>query len=549
MKEYFVLTKLDNTLVFNFRTLQDDETVFVNKNNYYKDSLYYDLKYFKRHIKEISIVLQNGGFTSIKILRLVTFKYPIEIIKRLSLDTLVLEFNSTIDLDDYNAFLSLESLKHIYCYYMPKEVKNSFIKRGCEVVFSSNIKISDRFLMQQDSFEIDTLYYKKVIKVNEEYPGIMDDFREFLRLNYNLKAIHIYTYSKSLIQAIVNLVKNDESKNVIVYLHQGYDKGDFIVSNFEWLKKLSNECKESYTCEFRIIYANQFLKTNLFKQLTFNNLKLASILCIYVCVVSLIIVKSYDYIEEINVEQMRNKILSDAGNIIDTDDELDDLGDEEEAYIPEVTDNSMEDASKLTEREINDRYTFTPSIKNLKRINKEVKGYLIVKNTKISYPVLQHSDNNYYLKHDIYKRKTSIGAIFFDYRNNVKKLDDNIIIYGHSMLNGTMFGTLRKVTNTSWRKEEDNLIVSLTTEKGTYNFKIFSVYKVDYTTDYLKVKFNSTSEKEKFIKLITKRSLFKNNTKVGVNDKILTMSTCTGGNNRRLVVHAVLLKEEKGGKQ
>ena len=117
------------------------------------------------------------------------------------------------------------------------------------------------------------------------------------------------------------------------------------------------------------------------------------------------------------------------------------------------------------------------------------------------------------------------------------------------MLNGTMFGTLRKVTNTSWRKEEDNLIVSLTTEKGTFNFKIFSVYKVDYTTDYLRVKFTSTSDKEKFIKLITKRSMFKNNTKVGVNDKILTLSTCTGGNNRRLVVHAVLLKEEKGDKQ
>ena len=79
---------------------------------------------------------------------------------------------------------------------MPKEVKSEFLKRGCEVVFSSNIKISDRFLMQQDSFEIDTLYYKKVIKISEEYPGIMDDLREFLRLNYNLKAIHIYTYSK-----------------------------------------------------------------------------------------------------------------------------------------------------------------------------------------------------------------------------------------------------------------------------------------------------------------------------------------------------------------
>jgi hypothetical protein len=49
--------------------------------------------------------------------------------------------------------------------------------------------------------------------------------------------------------------------------------------------------------------------------------------------------------------------------------------------------------------------------------------------------------------------------------------------------------------------------------------------------------------------MITKRSLFRNNTKVGVNDKILTMSTCTGGNNRRLVVHAVLLKEDKKEKE
>ena len=98
-------------------------------------------------------------------------------------------------------------------------------------------------------------------------------------------------------------------------------------------------------------------------------------------------------------------------------------------------------------------------------------------------------------------------------------------------------------------KRWDNLIVSLTTEKGTLKFKIFSVYKVDYTTDYLRVNFNSKKEKEKFIKLITKRSSFKSNTKVGVDDKILTMSTCTGGNNRRLVVHAVLMKEEKKEKE
>ena len=549
MKEYFVLTKLDNTLVFNYRTLLDDENIFVNKNNYYKDSLYYDLKYLKKHLKKIIDLLLQDKYTTIRITRLVTFKYPIEIIKSLSIETVMLEFPSTISLADYNAFLELQTIKHIYCFYMPKAIRTEFIKKGCEVIYNSNIKISDRFLMQQDSFDNDTLYYKKIIKINEEYPGIMDDVREFLKINYNLKAIHIYTYSKSLIEAIVNSVKDDESRNVIVYLHQGYDKGDFIVSNFEWLKNISNVCKESYTCEFRIIYANSFLKTNLFKQLTFNNLKLASILCAYVCVVSLIIVKSYDYIEQINVEQMRNNILSDASNFIGNEEyEEEELGEEEEAYTP-VVEEGMEDASKLTEKEINTRYTFTPSIKSLKKTNKEIKGYLIIKNTKISYPVAQHSDNNYYLKHDIYNRKTSIGSLFFDYRNNVKKLDDNTIIYGHSMLNGTMFGTLRKVSNISWRKDEENLIVSLITEKGTFKYKIFSVYRVDYTTDYLKVKFNSKKDKEKYIKMITKRSTFRSDTKVGVDDKILTLSTCTGGNNRRLVVHAVLMKDEEKNKE
>ena len=136
--------------------------------------------------------------------------------------------------------------------------------------------------------------------------------KEFLKINYNLKAIHIYVYSKELIESIVNLVKNDESRNVIVFLHQEYDKGNFIVGNFEWLRELSDKCKEDYTCEFRIVYSNSFLKNNLFKQLTFNNLKLISVLCVYVCIVSLIIIKAYDYIEEVSVEQLRSQIVSDG---------------------------------------------------------------------------------------------------------------------------------------------------------------------------------------------------------------------------------------------
>ena len=539
MKEYIVLTMLNGILVFNYRTINSEERMFVNKNSFYKDSLYYGLKYYKRHNKRILNLLfdkANSSIKTIKVLRLVTFKYPFDIIEKLKIENLVLDFYSTMSLEDYKLFLESNNIKNIYCYFMPSNIREEFSQKGINVSMSSIKDITDEFFKNQDALSHDELYYKKVVNVSSNYPELIDDLTEFLKINYNLKAIHVYVYSKELIEKIVDLVKNDESRNVIIYLHQGYDKGDFIVNNFAWLKDLSNKCKEDYTCEFRIIYANTFLRNNLFKQLTFNNLKLISILCIYVCVVSLIIVKSYDYIEQISVEQLRNQIASEVKSGVNEEPE-------NFEYNETPIEADMENSENLTKEEIHSRYSFTNSIKSLKKINKETKGYLVVNNTEISYPVVQHSDNNYYLKHDIYKRKTSMGWVYFDYRNKVNKLDDNTIIYGHSMLNGTMFGTLKKTLNSTWRKNEENMIISLTTEKGEFKFKIFSIYKVDYTTDYLRVNFNSKEEKEEFIKLIKGRSSFKNDTEVGVNDKILTLSTCTGGNNRRLVVHAVLIKE------
>ena len=547
MKEYIVLNIINDTLIFDFRTILEEEKVFVNKNSFYKDSLFYDLKYYKKHEKKIIDILvsQKIYFKNIKVVRLVTFKYVANLIMKLNIENLVLDFLSTIDIQDYRLFLDIKSLKNIYCYYMPKGIKNEFIRNGVTIYTSSIKEISDKFMMSQDTFENDTLYYKKVIKIKDSYNGLIDDLREFLKINYNLRAIHLYIYSKELIENIVDLVKNDESRNVVVFLHQGYDKGDFISTNFEWLKKLSDKCKKEYTCEFRIIYANQFLKNNLFKQLTFNNLKLISILSVYVCVVSLIIIKSYDYIEKISVDQLKAQLLGNASEVIDNEDEDENYEYTEELPDQDVNNNPAPQQSNTQKekKETTNKYSFTNSMSALKKINSETKGYLLVKNTNISYPVVQHSDNNYYLSHDIYKRKTSIGWIFFDYRNNTKDFDDNNIIYGHSMLNGMMFGTLKKTLNTSWRKNKDNLIITLDKESGTYKFEIFSIYKVDYTTDYLKINFDSDEEKEEFIELIRGRSNYKNNVEVTKDDKILTLSTCIGSNNKRLVVHAKLLKE------
>lgn len=537
MKEYVVIKFEANVLVFDFRTIDKEEKAFVNSNNEFKDSLFYDLKYFKRNYEKIvsNIKAKHTNLNLVRVVRLVTFKYISYIIKELNLECLILDFLSTMDVEDYELFLQCSSLKEIYCYFMSSDFIYKFKEKNIEVHISSEKKISDKFLELHDTDNKDSLYYKKVITISEEYPLLIEDLKEFLKINYKLKAIHIRVYSKELIDSIVDLVKNDESRNVVIFLHQENDKGNFIVNNFKWLKELSDKCKEDYTCEFRIIYSNAFLGKNLFRQLTFNNLKLILILCIYISAVTLVIMKSYEYVEKMSIASLNSELLNNQ--------EPDNEEEEDEVFEETLTDTDREMEEEIPQEVIKSKYTFDKSFKKLLSINKETVAYLTVKNTQISYPVVQHSDNSYYLGRDFYKKKTVMGWVYMDYRNNPKEFDDNTIIYGHNMKNGTMFGSLKKVLDSSWRKNEENMTISLDLPTGSYKFKIFSIYKVDYTTDYLITKFHSKSSKEDFINMITKRSIFNSGIKVGLDDKILTLSTCTGSNNRRLVVHAVLVKE------
>ena len=539
MKEYVIITIQLNTLVFNYASISKEMKSFVNSNKFNEDSLFYDLKYYRKHVNKIIDLIKskNNNIKLIKVKRLVTFKYISQLIDSFSMECLILDFFSTIDIEDYNLFLQCKSLKEIYCYFMSSDFVYKFKENNIEVHISSEKTISNKFLELHDTDNKDSLYYKKVITINEEYPLLIEDLKEFLKINYKLRAIHVQVYSKELINSLVDLVKNDESRNVVIFLHQEYDKGNFILNNFDWLKELSEKCKEEYTCEFRIVYANSFIGKNLFKQLTFNNLRLISVLVIYVSLVSLIIIKSYDYVEKMSIASFNNNLVNDFDN-----EEKSTISDESviNDYLADE-DRVMEE--DISEETIKNKYTFDNVYNKLKKINSETIGYLVVNNTNISYPVVQHSDNSYYLSMDFYKKKSSTGWIYLDYRNNTNELNDNTIIYGHNMRNGTMFGTLRYVLDSSWRKNKDNMIISLDVGNKKYKFEIFSAYKVDYTTDYLVTTLETSREKKDFIDLIRNRSSFKSNVSVEIDDKILTLSTCTGSNNRRLVVHAVLLEE------
>lgn len=176
--------------------------------------------------------------------------------------------------------------------------------------------------------------------------------------------------------------------------------------------------------------------------------------------------------------------------------------------------------------------------------NSETVAWLQVNGTKVNYPVVQHSDNDFYLEHDFYKRKTTNGWIFADYRNNFETFDNNTIIYGHNLINDTMFGSIPNIFKNKWFNNQNNHYIKLSTKNTNSVWQIFSVYKIEPTTDYLQAKFNSTTAYEEFLNKLKNRSTYNFNTPLNYTDKIITLSTCDDTGTKRVAVHAKLINIE-----
>lgn len=180
-------------------------------------------------------------------------------------------------------------------------------------------------------------------------------------------------------------------------------------------------------------------------------------------------------------------------------------------------------------------------ITELKEKNSDTVGWINVNNTNINYPFVQTKDNSYYLNHSFDKKYNEAGWVFLDYRNNKELNNRNTILYAHSRLDKTMFGSLSKVLKSSWYNNKDNRIIRLSTNTENTLWQIFSVYKIPEESYYITTNFNSNEEYSKFLNTIKQRSIHNFNTNLDTNDKILTLSTCYS-DTERTVVHAKLIK-------
>jgi len=188
-----------------------------------------------------------------------------------------------------------------------------------------------------------------------------------------------------------------------------------------------------------------------------------------------------------------------------------------------------------------DKKTKKVDFEKLKKINSDVIGYIKVYDTNIEYPVVKHTDNNFYLNHNFEKKSNVAGWIFLNYQNNLN--DKNVVLFGHNMKNGSMFGSLKNTLKKDWQNKTDYHIIKFITEEKEYTYKIFSTYQIEVEDYYIKTSF-SNDDYSKFINTIKKRSNYEYNVDVNENDNILTLSTCSG-NKYRVVVHAKKEKEEE----
>lgn len=186
-----------------------------------------------------------------------------------------------------------------------------------------------------------------------------------------------------------------------------------------------------------------------------------------------------------------------------------------------------------------DKESSAKSYAELKQINSDYVGWITIPDSEIDLPVVQCSNNDYYLMVSFNDEYSSAGCLFLDCDNSSLFDDQNSVIYGHAMLDGSMFGLLKRFKQQDYYEQHPFIYMML--EDRTYVYQVVSVNVVDVLYDYRSSEYYSIAS---FISDLSYSSYISSSANVDDNSKILTLSTCTGDDDTRLAVFAVLLNPD-----
>lgn len=257
--------------------------------------------------------------------------------------------------------------------------------------------------------------------------------------------------------------------------------------------------------------------------------RIAGILCVLAAIVCLAYFLYADYLEEQSAAEMKR--LQDMQNMTGHYIEEEAFS-EEPVGAPQILPAEDEPEEKKPTK-IPD---LLPEYKKIYAENKDLVGWLEIEGTNINYPVLQsdtEEESQFYLTHSFAKKKDKNGSLFMDYRNDFLDRDTNIIIYGHNMKSGAMFGSLKQYLDKSYLEKHKKVQFDTIYEHGTYEVIGAFLSEVSYQDEYTFRYYNflnakNESEFEAFRVNVMQLDALKTgtlNAKYG--DQLLTLSTCS----------------------
>lgn len=196
-------------------------------------------------------------------------------------------------------------------------------------------------------------------------------------------------------------------------------------------------------------------------------------------------------------------------------------------------------------------YTSIPvSFDNMREINSDLYAWIYIPGTQVDYPIAQASeeDDSFYLTHDIYKNYSIYGTIYTEKCNSKDFSDPNTLIYGHEMLNGSMFQNLHYYEDAEYFNK--NPYFYIFTEDRVLTYEIFSAFQYDDRHIMYAFDFTQPNEYQSFLnEAMNPQSSIANvrdGVEVTTDDKIVTLSTCDGSNSEnRYLVCGVLVSDQK----
>ncbi len=536
-----IVFKVNGNCINAYKLIKDTPKEDLNKTNVIdtKELVFSDV-YIKNNLELVSsflnviIIKRKINTVCIRDFELITA--ILDIINTIpNITNLIIKPDESINYDIFLKLLDNNYLENIEVYDFPRILldrldtnKKIVVKTRTEILFVSN------FMKVNNLNTYSDIYYKKNIVISDFTSDDKNDIVTFIKINKYLKEINFKNFSVSAFDFMMNLLIQNAKEDIKISFE--YDNlKDTDINVISKYKKVNERLLLNANITFKINYSEEYRRNNLFKQININFIKvsLGAVILVIIFMIGINYYKNYvDEQHYLGIENNLKEIIKVNQKKTEEENPLD---------VIEPGDEDLTTTTTTTTTVYDIQYEKVFS--TLQEINKDTIGWLTVNNTRIDYPVVQAKDNDYYLRRDYYQNKNRHGWIFMDYRNNPDELNENTIIYGHNLANQTMFGTLRYALNSYWYKKSANQIITFNTPNENMKFQIFSIYTIPTTNDYLDITFPTTDAYQSYIDLVKGRSIYDFNIEVTTDDKILTLSTCANGNDKRLVIHAKLIKE------